>query len=318
MAETTGVSPALERMVRHCWRKIRRSGFNRRVMLRSLWGAFRAVPERMRRRVPDGNRRHGLPAPRWRWLSLVATMLLFVVLIVGLWPKHPTPAAEFVQLTNDSYVKNNDGWPPPVFDNPLLSDGTRLYFTIALDTGAIPAEVSVKGGEVAQIHVALPTRGITLVGISPDGAEVLAETYNGYEVESPQWIVPVTGGSPRRLDDLTAHDAAWSPDKQLVAFAQGDGLFLLDSNNGRRKIFTSRGAVLWPRWSPDGKRLRFTVEIPRICRVNCGRFAQMEQAHALCCRDGTNRPLNAAASGRTTAGTTCSRLALLPMWTFGA
>jgi Tol biopolymer transport system component len=46
----------------------------------------------------------------------------------------------------------------------------------------------------------------------------------------------------------------------LIAFAQGDGLFLLDSNNGKQKIFTARGFAFWPRWSPDGKRLRFTVE----------------------------------------------------------
>jgi len=84
--------------------------------------------------------------------------------------------------------------------------------------------------------------------------------FNGAEVEVPEWIVPVTGGSPRRLDDLMVHDAAWSPDKRLVAFAASDSLFLLDSNNEKRKIFTASGIVLWPRWSPDGERLRFTVE----------------------------------------------------------
>jgi Tol biopolymer transport system component len=183
--------------------------------------------------------------------------------VVGLWPRRPMLALEFVQLTNDSYVKNGDGWPPPVFDNPILSDGTRLYFTVARlegAGGAAPAQVSIKGGEVEVMQLALPARGIEILGVSPDGTEFLAESYNGTEVETPQWVVPVTGGSPRRIDDLTAHDAAWSPDKQLVAYAQSDGLFLLDSNNGKRKIFTAHGTVLWPRWSPDGKRLRFTVE----------------------------------------------------------
>jgi Tol biopolymer transport system component len=123
-----------------------------------------------------------------------------------------------------------------------------------------PAQVSVKGGEVAPIHLALPSRGITLQDISPDGTELLAEAFNGTEVETPLWIIPATGGSPRRVDDLNAHDGAWSPDKQQVAFAQGDGLFLLDSNNAKQKIFTAHGVAFWPRWSPDGKRLRFTVE----------------------------------------------------------
>ena len=79
------------------------------------------------------------------------------------------------------------------------------------------------------------------------------EGFNALELEQPQWIVPVTGGSPCRLDDLTAHDVAWAPDKRMVAFATGDGLFLLDNNNGKRKIFTASGVVVWPRWSPDGK-----------------------------------------------------------------
>jgi Tol biopolymer transport system component len=91
--------------------------------------------------------------------------------------------------------------------------------------------------------------------LASDGARV-----RPLEFEQPQWIVPVTGGSPRRLDDLSAHDVAWSPDKRMVAFATGDGLFLLDNNNGKRKIFTASGVVVWPRWSPDGKRLRFTLE----------------------------------------------------------
>jgi hypothetical protein len=130
----------------------------------------------------------------------------------------------------------------------------------SLGAGPTPAQVSVNGGETAPFHLPLPYAGIQLMGISPDGSELLMQGFNASEVEVPEWIVPVTGGSPRRLDDLMVHDAAWSPDKRLVAFAASDSLFLLDSNNEKRKIFTASGIVLWPRWSPDGERLRFTVE----------------------------------------------------------
>jgi Tol biopolymer transport system component len=258
------VPTVLERIVRHCLEKSPEERFQSArdvaFALGSLSGgsasdgAMSAVGAELNR---------GLAVHHWRWLSLAAGVVLLGLLATGLWPGHPAPAVEFVQLTNDSFVKNADGWPPPVLDNPLLSDGTRLYFTANFGTGTTPvtgAQVSVKGGEVAPIPLALSSRGITVQGISPDGTELLVETYNGVEVETPQWIVPATGGSPRRVDDLIAHDVAWSPDKQLIAFAQGDGLFLLDSNNGKRKIFTARGVVFWPRWSPDGKRLRFTVE----------------------------------------------------------
>jgi len=198
----------------------------------------------------------------WKLWAFAAAVLL-MALLATLWLRQPTRAAtEFLQLTNDSHSKGRLGWPPPVASSALFTDGSRLYFTVeaSLGAGPTPAQVSVNGGETAPFHLPLPYAGIQLMGISPDGSELLMQGFNGAEVEVPEWIVPVTGGSPRRLDDLMVHDAAWSPDKRLVAFAASDSLFLLDSNNEKRKIFTASGIVLWPRWSPDGERLRFTVE----------------------------------------------------------
>ena len=194
------------------------------------------------------------------WPALAAALLIVLGIAIRL--RQPPPVPEFVQLTNDSSLKNAVGWPPPVFESPLATDGSRLYFTVSLASGATPAQVSTLGGEFAPIHLSLPYTGYEFMGISSDGSELLVESFTASEVEIPQWIVPVLGGSPRRLDDILAHDVAWSPDKQVVAFAQGDGLFLLDSSNRKRKLFTSTGYVLWPRWSADGKRLRFTLADP--------------------------------------------------------
>jgi eukaryotic-like serine/threonine-protein kinase len=261
-ATNRSVPPVLERIVRHCLEKNPEERFQSARDVAFALGSISGSSGTDTLAAGAEPKRRFL-SHRWRWLVLAAAGLLLVLLTAGLWRRHPTPAVPFLQLTNDSYVKSADGWPPPVFDNPLLSDGTRIYFTV--DTGmgvarVTPAQVSVMGGEVAPMHLALPSRGITLQDISPDGTELLAEAFNGTEVETPLWIVPATGGSPRRVDDLNAHDGAWSPDKQLIAFALGDGLFLMDSNNEKRRIFTARGFVFWPRWSPDGKRLRFTVE----------------------------------------------------------
>ncbi len=253
------ISPGTERLMRRCMEKASGERFQ---SARDLAFAIEALSG------SSGTEALAIPAQEkqpfwernWRlWCAASAGLLLAVA--PTLWLRHSAPVVKFLQLTNDSYAKNNSNWPPPVFDSPLATDGARLYFTaVNLEAGLTPAQVSVKGGEIAPIHLPLPYAGFELMGISPDSSELLVESFNSSEVELHQWIVPITGGSPRRLDDLLAHDAAWSPDKRLVAFATGDGLFLLDSNNGKRKIFTASGVVLWPRWSPDGKRLRFTVE----------------------------------------------------------
>jgi serine/threonine protein kinase/Tol biopolymer transport system component len=257
------ISPGTERVMRRCLEKASSERFQSACdlafALEGLSGSSRT--DTLAESPQRETKRHSWER-NWK-LWAFATGVLLMPLLATLWLRQPTRAAtEFVQLTNDSHSKGRLGWPPPVASSGLFTDGSRLYFTVeaSLGAGPTPAQVSVNGGETAPIHLPLPYAGIQLMDISPDGSELLLQGFNGAEVEVPEWIVPVTGGSPRRLDDLMAHDGAWSPDKRLVAFAAGDGLFLLDSNNEKRKIFTASGIVLWPRWSPDGKRLRFTVE----------------------------------------------------------
>lgn len=256
------VSPALERIVRRCLEKQPEQRFQ---SARDLAFALEALSGSAKTDTVAAAPRRGEAASFLEhnsrlWLAVSGALLIALVVAIAL---HRTPAVpEFVQLTNDGHGKNNINWPPPVVDTPLATDGTRLYFSVDLSPVPFPAQVSVQGGEFAPIRLSLPYNGFQLMGSSPDGSELLVESYMANEVETPEWIVPVLGGSPRRIDDIVAHDVAWSPDKQFVAFATGDGLFLLDSSNAKRKIFSSSGVVLWPRWSPDGKRLRFTLEDP--------------------------------------------------------
>src|SRR5204863_43780 len=76
----------------------------------------------------------------------------------------------------------------------------------------------------------------------------------------PIYILPLPAGLPRRMGDILAHDASWSPNGEQIVYARGNELFLAkpDGSESRRLVTLPRSAS-WPRWSPDGKVLRFTM-----------------------------------------------------------
>jgi len=69
------------------------------------------------------------------------------------------------------------------------------------------------------------------------------------------------GGAPRRIGEVMSHAAAWMPDGRHIVYANDSTLYLAKSDGTEsRKLVTVAGRPLWPRWSPDGSRLRFTVQ----------------------------------------------------------
>src|SRR5262249_54074310 len=73
-------------------------------------------------------------------------------------------------------------------------------------------------------------------------------------------VAPVLGGFPRRVGNLLGHAATWSLDGQQIVYANGSTLYLAKSDGTEsRKLVTVAGSPYWPRWSPDGSRLRFSI-----------------------------------------------------------
>ena len=99
-------------------------------------------------------------------------------------------------------------------------------------------------------------------GLSPDHTTFLAisqiEVKDGRP--SPVWMVPVVGGAARRVGDLRINDGAWSSDGNWLAFGRASQLFIARRDGtGERVLATVPGDIFYPRWSPDDRRLRFTV-----------------------------------------------------------
>jgi WD40 repeat protein len=70
----------------------------------------------------------------------------------------------------------------------------------------------------------------------------------------------VPGGQPRRIRNLTADDAASSPDGSKLYYSGKDSIYSATPDGGDpQKLLTVKGDPYRTRLSPDGRVLRFTV-----------------------------------------------------------
>lgn len=190
---------------------------------------------------------------RWRQVLLVCgliTLAAAVPIYFSLKSRWQTlKVARYTQITSDGRLKRD----------AVVTDGARVYFSEQLGGQMALAQVSSAGGEVVPVQPSLPNAN--LLAISPDHSKLLIGRFEGSAPECPLWIVPVTGGSPSRLGDVLAHAATWTADSEWITYANGGELFQVknDGSGARKLLGITTGRIDWPRWSPDGNRLRFTV-----------------------------------------------------------
>jgi dipeptidyl aminopeptidase/acylaminoacyl peptidase len=115
---------------------------------------------------------------------------------------------------------------------------------------------------------------VSTPAVSPDGS-LVAYTVSVYDMDENRanadvWIVPVAGGTPRRITTSKASDTApaWSPDGGRLAFVsrrdedKAAQVYVIDLAGGEAQRVTDMPlGVTDVKWLPDGRRLAFVSHV---------------------------------------------------------
>jgi Tol biopolymer transport system component/predicted Ser/Thr protein kinase len=251
--------PELERIINKCLEKDRNLRYQHASDVRTDLQRLKRDSDSSALRPPTAAQPGNKTLKVARMWSRTAGILITAAIVAGLllvWLQRPEIAPKVLrsaQFTSDGSVKAP----------PILTDGSRLYYTTYGQAGTLAYAISVTGGEPARV-AELPGYFGFAAGLSPSGSDLLAQSRDGSTGEGSLWVIPVLAGPRRRLSNIVSTDASWAPDGQTIAFTKGSSLSLVRSDGtGAHTILKLDGNPGWIRWSPDGKKLRFTVTDPK-------------------------------------------------------
>lgn len=160
-------------------------------------------------------------------------------------------ALGYTRITNDGRIKLGG----------IVTDGARLYFAELTTSGYAVVQVSTSGGEVTSLSTFF--RYPIIQDMNRNHSEILVLDRTNPAMRAPVWALPLSGGLPRRVGNILAEAAAWSPDGNTVVYSAGDDLYLCRRDGSEsRRIISTPGRLASIHWSPDGRRLRVSVIPP--------------------------------------------------------
>jgi serine/threonine protein kinase/Tol biopolymer transport system component len=151
----------------------------------------------------------------------------------------------------------------------FANDGARIYFAAGPENASRKMfEVGTDGGEPVRMP---QLDGMLPLDISPDRTQLLLlgpdkneKSFGAFAL----WVTPALGSAPRRLGDVKAQFARWSPQGDRILYSEEGSLKLASSDGSDSgEIARVNGYIEDGAWSPDGKRVRFAVSLPNSRRI---------------------------------------------------
>ncbi len=172
--------------------------------------------------------------------------------LFGIWWFNPLPPP---QLTHVERVTLSSRIDTPV--RPVV-DGDRVYYLARDGDHWNLMQTSLGGGDGQRIET--PGQNAAVLDVAPGDARLLLGTFLKRTDEQQLWVTPAPGAGATRLGNISGHSAVFSPDGSQIAYVHDQSLWLMEAAGSRtRKLAELPEGATWLAWSPDGRRLRFTV-----------------------------------------------------------
>jgi len=159
---------------------------------------------------------------------------------------------EIKQVTHDGYDKTG-----------LVAGNSQVYVTELSAANRVIAKVSVRSSIRTLVSSAAAKSSFSnlqALDLSSDHTRLLVSSKRAGSGDSEFWILPAAGGTPVRVGNLTGRDASWSADGTELVYSKGSALYVASGAGAQpHEVYGATGAVFAPRFSPDGRQIRFTV-----------------------------------------------------------
>jgi Tol biopolymer transport system component len=117
--------------------------------------------------------------------------------------------------------------------------------------------MATSGGESVQIPT--PLKDARIYDISSNHSELLL---GGAVVQKLRelWVLPIPSGPPYRVGDILVRGASWAPDGIHITYVSANDVYIVKKDGTEsQKLTTVPDVPGMPKFSPDGRRIRFTV-----------------------------------------------------------